>query len=87
MPRLKLSYPGRANFSYVSSIRKRILCLHAGQGNLPSRGTLSTCRGTLLGGLSFFHIKLKRCVPGYSASRGERTALYSKAAFNVNFLW
>ena len=41
----KPSYPGRANFSYVSleNASKR---LHARQGNPP-------CRGTLLGGLSF----------------------------------
>ena len=49
MPRLtelpgKPSYPGRANFSYVSleNAPKR---LHAKQGNPPCRGTLSPCPG------------------------------------------
>ena len=65
---------GRANFSYVSleNASKR---LHARQGNPPCRGTLSTCPGHPTGRAIFCHVN------GWSrrASRGERTALYSKA--------
>ena len=75
---------GRANFSYVSleNASKR---LHARQGSPHCRSTLSTCPGHPSRRAIFCHVN------GSSRQaevrRGERTALYFKAAFNVNCLW
>ena len=46
-----------------------------GQGNLPSRGALSACPGHPSRRDSF--LPCKRFVPGHSASRGEKTVIFS----------
>ena len=78
------SYPGRANFSYVSleNASKR---LHARQGNPPCRGTLSTCPRHPSRRAIFCHVNGSSRLA--EVRRGARTALYFKAAFNVNCLW
>ena len=87
----KPSYPGRANFSYVSLeiTSKR---LHARQGNSPSRGTMYT--GLRHPSRRAIPLPCKRFVARVTpANRGEKNhekgakaELYSKAAFNVHSL-
>ena len=79
----KPSYPGKANFSYVSleNTSKR---LHARQGNPPCRGILSTCPGHPSRRAIFCHVNGSSRLA--EVRRGARTALYFKAAFNVNCL-
>ena len=67
------NYPGRANFSYVS-LENALKRLHAGQGNPPSGGTLPCllARGTLLGGLSLYHVNDSSGVIRLAEVRGPR---------------
>ena len=80
----KPSYPGRANFSYVS-LENAPKHLHARQGNPPWRGILSPCPGHPSRRAIFCHVNGSSRLA--EVRRGERTALYFKAAFNVNCLW
>ena len=57
------------------------------RNSLDSQGTLSTCTRHLSRHPSIF-LPCKRFAPGYSASRGKKTAVaafYSNSAFDVNF--
>ena len=63
-----MSYPERANFSYVS-FENALKCLHARQGSLPIQGTLSTCPKHPARWGSFLHVNGScRAIP---ANRGE----------------
>ena len=82
----ELPWPGRANFSYVS-LENELRCLHARQGNPPSRGTLSAYPGHPSGRDSFWHVNGScRGTRLAEVRRPLHSALYSKAAFNVNCL-
>ena len=72
---------GEPTFSYVSleNASKR---LHARQGYPPCRGTLSTCPGHPFRRAIFCHVNGSSRLA--EVRRGARTALYFKAAFNVN---
>ena len=68
-----------------TSLENALKRLHTGQGNPPSRSTLSTCLRHPSRRVIF--LPCKRFMPGYPASQGEKTEKNSKAAFNVNCLW
>ena len=65
----KPSYPGRANFSYVS-LENALKRLHARQANPPSRGTLSNCPRHPSKRTTF--LPCKRFVPGYRLAEVRR---------------